>query len=208
MEFISVYCMGLFSTSGFDPEPEVERFPIFLYMFHGKNISAGEKERKSIHIYYERWEWTEYTLKILYESVHGFWRKSSISSFSVTHKINHISVLTRKPKIVPVIFQFLKPFSYLPDRQAALIEVHRVCLQALTQLFICSNIIMPKNVGSIFFKQRTLWKKIFRTILHSVLDYTQLELKPIKIVGKQSGFFVLDEPWNQDVSISKYYLKS
>ena len=56
MEFVLVYCMGLFSTSGFDPEPEIERFPIFSYMFHGKNISAVAKERKSIHISYERGE--------------------------------------------------------------------------------------------------------------------------------------------------------
>ena len=48
MEFISVYCMGLFSTSGFDPEPEVERFPIFSYMFHGpwkKYLGGGERAK-------------------------------------------------------------------------------------------------------------------------------------------------------------------
>ena len=46
--------MELFSISGSDPEPEVARFPITSYMFYGKNISEGEKDRKSEHISYER----------------------------------------------------------------------------------------------------------------------------------------------------------
>ena len=56
MEFITVYCMGLFSTSGSDPEPEVACFPIAPYIFHGKNISEMGVEQKSIHISNERGE--------------------------------------------------------------------------------------------------------------------------------------------------------
>ena len=37
IEFITLYCMGLFSTSGSDPEPEVAHFPITSYMFNEKN---------------------------------------------------------------------------------------------------------------------------------------------------------------------------
>ena len=46
IEFITLYCMGLFSTSGSDPEPEVARFPITSYIFHEKNISEGGIETK------------------------------------------------------------------------------------------------------------------------------------------------------------------
>ena len=46
IEFITLYCMGLFSTSGSDPEPEVARFPITSYMFNEKNISEGDIETK------------------------------------------------------------------------------------------------------------------------------------------------------------------
>ena len=42
IDFIMLYCMGLFSTSGSDPEPEVARFPITSYMFNEKNISEGD----------------------------------------------------------------------------------------------------------------------------------------------------------------------
>ena len=38
--------MGLFSTSGSDPEPEVARFPITSYMFYEKNILEGDIETK------------------------------------------------------------------------------------------------------------------------------------------------------------------
>jgi len=44
IEFITLYCMGLFSTSGSDPEPEVAHFPITSYMFYEKNISEGDIE--------------------------------------------------------------------------------------------------------------------------------------------------------------------
>ena len=46
IEFIRLYCMGLFSTSGSDPEPEVARFPITSYMFYEKNISERDIETK------------------------------------------------------------------------------------------------------------------------------------------------------------------
>ena len=46
IEFITLYCMGLFSTSGSDPEPEVARFPITSYMFNEKNISEGDIETR------------------------------------------------------------------------------------------------------------------------------------------------------------------
>ena len=46
IEFNTLYCMGLFSTSGSDPEPEVAQFPITSYMFHEKNISEGDIETK------------------------------------------------------------------------------------------------------------------------------------------------------------------
>ena len=46
IEFITLYCMGLFSTSGSDPEPEVAHFPITSYMFNEKNISEGDIETK------------------------------------------------------------------------------------------------------------------------------------------------------------------
>ena len=42
IEFNTLYCMGLFPTSGSDPEPEVARFPITSYMFNEKNISEGD----------------------------------------------------------------------------------------------------------------------------------------------------------------------
>ena len=46
IEFNTLYCMGLFSTSGSDPEPEVAQFPITSYMFNEKNISEGDIETK------------------------------------------------------------------------------------------------------------------------------------------------------------------
>ena len=44
IEFITLYCIGLFSTSGSNPEPEVARFPITSYMFYEKNILKGDIE--------------------------------------------------------------------------------------------------------------------------------------------------------------------
>ena len=46
IEFTLKPCIVIFSTSGSDPEPEVERFPITSYMFYEKNISEGDIETK------------------------------------------------------------------------------------------------------------------------------------------------------------------
>jgi len=46
IEFITLYCMGPFSTSDSDPEPEVARFPKTSYMFNEKNISEGDMKTK------------------------------------------------------------------------------------------------------------------------------------------------------------------